>query len=285
MPPPLSVIARGSYQPRPALSCPERPDQNVNNNKPNKRDGRRPPHSDDRKTDRGHDEINSTEIATVPYPPRADCCPGPVARWRFWKPCGARVVRENSCNRSRRPNEPRCCPFPRPWARDARTPRHRTPALVRGRNDEQEGFVRAALRRNRRRRHAPPLLLLEALQGECAPSQVCAGFIHRLSWSISFSLPQVILVSAVVLFVLINTIVTLLPAGRRDPRASTAAANGGPGYNGSTSKWPAYGDATKYISIEVLSSRDRVRICVDDATVMIILPCSSVALRKVFVCH
>lgn len=89
----------------------------------------------------------------------------------------------------------------------------------------------------------------------------------------------------VVLFVLINTIITLLPAGRPDLHVGgSGAVAGGLGYN-STSKWPPYGYTARYISIEVLSSKDRVRICVDDATVMMRYfdsLCSLVTLLNIF---
>jgi len=58
-------------------------------------------------------------------------------------------------------------------------------------------------------------------------------------------------------------ILTLLTANRQTDSATSAA---GIGYN-SSSKW-VQGDTAKYISIEVLSSKNRVRICVDDATVI-----------------
>jgi hypothetical protein len=74
-----------------------------------------------------------------------------------------------------------------------------------------------------------------------------------------------LLVCSVILFVLINVILTLLTANRQTVDSATAAA--GIGYN-TSSKWLQNGDAAKYISIEVLSSKNRVRICVDDATVM-----------------
>jgi len=73
------------------------------------------------------------------------------------------------------------------------------------------------------------------------------------------------LVSVVVLFVIVNTVLTLLTASRRRVDPSNAA--NGPQYN-DTSKRPQHGDAARYIVIDVLSSKDRVRICVDDATVM-----------------
>lgn len=73
------------------------------------------------------------------------------------------------------------------------------------------------------------------------------------------------LVSVVVLFVVVNTVLTLLTANRRRVDPSNAAH--GPEYN-STSKRPRLSDSARYIVIDVLSSKDRVRICVDDATVM-----------------
>jgi len=73
-----------------------------------------------------------------------------------------------------------------------------------------------------------------------------------------------LLVCSVILFVLVNVILTLLTANRQTVDSATSAA--GIGYN-SSSKW-VQGDAAKYISIEVLSSKNRVRICVDDATVI-----------------
>jgi len=60
-------------------------------------------------------------------------------------------------------------------------------------------------------------------------------------------------------------ILTLLTSNRQSVDPATTAA--GIGYNNS-SKWLQNGDAAKYISIEVLSSKNRVRICVDDATVI-----------------
>lgn len=75
---------------------------------------------------------------------------------------------------------------------------------------------------------------------------------------------QMLLVCFVILFVLVNVILTLLTANRQTVDSATSAL--GIGYN-SSSKW-VQGDTAKYISIEVLSSKNRVRICVDDATVI-----------------
>lgn len=72
-----------------------------------------------------------------------------------------------------------------------------------------------------------------------------------------------LLVCFVILFVLINVILTLFTANHQTVNSPTSAT--GFGYNNS-SKW-VQGDTAKYISIEVLSSKNRVRICVDDATV------------------
>jgi len=59
-------------------------------------------------------------------------------------------------------------------------------------------------------------------------------------------------------------ILTLFSANHQTVNSATFAS--GDGYN-SSSKW-VQGDTAKYISIEVLSSKNRVRICVDDATVI-----------------
>lgn len=79
---------------------------------------------------------------------------------------------------------------------------------------------------------------------------------------------QVILLLVVVLFVIINSILTLFTPTRRRIDPSAAMFNRHK-FNNSSGKWSQYGYATKYISIEVLSSRNRVRICVDDVTVNI----------------
>jgi len=73
-----------------------------------------------------------------------------------------------------------------------------------------------------------------------------------------------LLVCSVILFVLVNVILTLLTTNRQTADSATSAA--AIGYN-SSNKW-VQGDTAKYISIEVLSSKNRVRICVDDATVI-----------------
>lgn len=86
--------------------------------------------------------------------------------------------------------------------------------------------------------------------------------IRRLSCS------QIIILSVVVLFVVINCISTFFASNHQNIDPSVASMNSLK-YNDST-KWLQYGDTTKYISIEVLSSKDRVRICVDDATVIIV---------------
>jgi len=77
-----------------------------------------------------------------------------------------------------------------------------------------------------------------------------------------------LLVCSVILFILVNVILTLLTANRQTVDSTTVAAD--ISYN-SSSKWLQNGDPAKYISIEVLSSKNRVRICVDDATVIYIL--------------
>lgn len=73
-----------------------------------------------------------------------------------------------------------------------------------------------------------------------------------------------LLVCCVILFVLVNVILTLFSANHQTVNTATSAS--GVGYN-SSNKW-VQGDTAKYISIEVLSSKNRVRICVDDATVI-----------------
>ncbi|XP_015373420.1 PREDICTED: protein O-linked-mannose beta-1,2-N-acetylglucosaminyltransferase 1-like isoform X2 [Diuraphis noxia] len=75
---------------------------------------------------------------------------------------------------------------------------------------------------------------------------------------------RMLLVCFVILFVLVNVILTLFSANHQTVNSATSAA--GIGYN-SSSKW-VQGDTAKYISIEVLSSKNRVKICVDDATVI-----------------
>lgn len=75
-----------------------------------------------------------------------------------------------------------------------------------------------------------------------------------------------------ILFILVNSMVTLFAATHRNFGSSTApTVNSLNNNNYSSSKWTQNSDTAKYISIEVLSSRDRVRICVDDATVITII--------------
>lgn len=79
---------------------------------------------------------------------------------------------------------------------------------------------------------------------------------------------QIILVLAVILLALTNLIATLLDVSRR-PVDSGSRMTNALRSNGSTDGWPRDGVATKYISIEVLSSKDHVKVSVDDATVIL----------------
>lgn len=79
------------------------------------------------------------------------------------------------------------------------------------------------------------------------------------------------IITVFILFVLINSLVTLFAASLRNVNSVPASNGHNSNYNStSNSKWLQNGETAKYISIEVLSSKDRVRICVDDATVIII---------------